>query len=84
VNPQPRIRLLLLWKYSRESLALNSEDMEHLRACQDCVAVLWLCNTSSSLDRVEKVVSEVGVGTANQAGGEIEEENLPARSPRKE
>jgi hypothetical protein len=61
VNPQSHIRLLLLWKYSREFLALNSEDMAHLRVCQDCVGLLWICHGSKSVEQVKAWLDDHGI-----------------------
>ena len=44
-----------LWEYSQEPIFLKipPEDLNHLRECQDCVAVIWLCRSVPSIEAVE-------------------------------
>ena len=44
-----------LWDYSQEPIFLKipPADRNHLRECQDCVAVIWLCRSVSSIEAVE-------------------------------
>jgi hypothetical protein len=52
---QAHIAVSQLWKYSQEPIFLKIPpvDQNHLRECQDCVAVIWLCRSVSSIEVVE-------------------------------
>jgi hypothetical protein len=52
---QAHIAVSQLWKYSQEPIFLKIPpvDQNHLRECQDCVAVIWLCRSVSSIEAVE-------------------------------
>lgn len=52
---EPHIAVSQLWEYSQGPLSLNipAVDRNHLRECQDCVAVIWLCRSGSSIEAVE-------------------------------
>jgi hypothetical protein len=55
VQDEPHIALLQLWEYSRDLISLDIPlaDRTHLRNCQDCVAVVWLCRGLPSIEAVE-------------------------------
>jgi hypothetical protein len=57
---EPHIALLQLWEYSRDliSLKIPLADRNHLRNCQDCVAVVWLCRGLSCIEAVEARLQE--------------------------
>lgn len=52
-----------LWEYSRNSdfRTLLKSEFDHLAVCEDCVAVLWTCNTSASLDQAIDRLKEHGL-----------------------
>jgi hypothetical protein len=52
---EPHIAVSQLWEYSQEPIFLKIPpvDRNHLRVCQDCVAVIWLCRSVSSIEAVE-------------------------------
>jgi len=43
----------ILWKYQKEAATLAFSHAEHLKDCQDCVAILILCRACRSLPDVE-------------------------------
>ena len=51
----------LLWAYSQDENALVPLQVEHLKECQDCVAVLIMCHTCSSVQHVKTKVSAYGM-----------------------
>jgi hypothetical protein len=56
------IPLSVLWEYATNPKpgALPSAEWDHLKACDECVNVLWLCNTSRSVDDVREKLRERG------------------------
>ena len=60
----PHIDVSQLWEYSQEPIFLEIPpvDRDHLRECQDCVAVIWLCRSGSSIEAVEARLKEVSNG----------------------
>jgi hypothetical protein len=52
VHDEPHLAVSQLWKYSQKPIFLEIPDVDrnHLRECQDCVAVMWLCRVSSIED----------------------------------
>ncbi len=63
---EPHTALSRLWKYSRDPSAPGSlyKEQNHLTICQDCVAILWMCRGSASVEEVQKRLRERGI-TAN-------------------
>ena len=59
-HDEPHIAVSQLWEYSQEPIFLNipSVDRNHLRECQDCVAVIWLCRSLPSIETVEARLKE--------------------------
>jgi hypothetical protein len=55
-----------LWEYSKDPNAprILFDEQNHLTICQDCVAILWMCRGSASVDDVRKRLREHGK-TAN-------------------
>ena len=49
-----------LWEYSQKPIFLEIPyiDRNHLRECQDCVAVMWLCRSAPSIEDVEARLKE--------------------------
>jgi hypothetical protein len=54
---------LLIWEYSLDpdSPEILFEERNHLTVCQDCIALLWMCRGSASLDDVRERLRERGV-----------------------
>lgn len=51
---EPHISVSQLWEYSQEPIfQIQPEDINHLRECEDCVAVIWLCRSVPSIEAVE-------------------------------
>jgi hypothetical protein len=71
VQDEPHIALLQLWEYSRDliSLKIPLADRNHLRNCQDCVAVVWLCRGLPSIEAVEARLQEGIIGRARERHG---------------
>ena len=57
---EPHIAVSRLWEYAQEPIFLKipAVDRNHLGECQDCVAVIWLCRSLSSVDAVEARLRE--------------------------
>jgi len=49
-----------IWEYSRESnrALLSLLEWDHLMACERCVANLWLCHASDSVENIERTAAE--------------------------
>jgi hypothetical protein len=60
---KPHTALSELWKYSKDpnSPGILFEAQNHLAFCQDCIAVLWMCRGSASVDDVQKRLRERGL-----------------------
>jgi hypothetical protein len=60
---EPHTALSRLWEYSRDPNApgILFEERNHLTICQDCVAIMWMCRGSASVDDVQMRLSERGV-----------------------
>jgi hypothetical protein len=60
---EPHTALSRLWEYSRDpnSPAILFEEQNHLVICEDCVAILWMCRGSASVDDVRKRLAERGI-----------------------
>jgi hypothetical protein len=60
---EPHIAVLQLWEYSRDlhSPSILFEKHSHLTICQDCIAVLWMCRGSASLDDVQMRLRALGI-----------------------
>ena len=50
----------LIWDYSQDREVLISAHLNHLKACEDCVAILWVCQTSQSFQQCKTKLSEHG------------------------
>jgi hypothetical protein len=44
-----------LWAYSAnpDPASLSHAEWSHLQACDECIATLWVCNTSESIEEVQ-------------------------------
>jgi hypothetical protein len=61
---EPHIALMRLWEYSKNrfleyskdptSLSILAHERAHLATCEDCIAVLWMCRGSTSVEDVQK------------------------------
>lgn len=60
--PQTHIPAAVLWNYSRKSAELIDADLEHLKACDHCIAVLGLCRVSNSIKHLEKRLKDEKIG----------------------
>jgi hypothetical protein len=62
-NRTLHIPIVVLWEYSRNPnpAALSSPHWNHLMTCEDCVSVLWLCNTSPSVEHLKNELRERGI-----------------------
>jgi len=60
VQRNAHLTLVRLWEYSRDPnpATLGQSDYEHLLKCEDCVAALWVCNISASVEDAEKRLGE--------------------------
>jgi hypothetical protein len=60
----PHIPLSILWDYSKTpnpNDLRTSSHWDHLRDCEDCASVLWLCNTSVSVESVKTKLGSFGI-----------------------
>jgi hypothetical protein len=59
----PHISISVLWEYSRnpDPAAFAAQYWDHLKTCEDCVSVLWLSNTSSSIEDLTIKLKERGI-----------------------
>ena len=55
------ISISLLWRYSRNSNALESEQLDHLTSCEDCLAILWLGKISDSIEHLKRKLMDHGI-----------------------
>jgi hypothetical protein len=58
------IPLPILWEYSRNPKPNDlrrGSYREHLKDCEHCASVLWLCNTSISIEAVRGKLHEFGI-----------------------
>jgi hypothetical protein len=46
------ISIQQLWEHSRKPESLPAPEWNHLKSCEDCTVVLWLCGTSSRIEDV--------------------------------
>ena len=44
-----------LWKYRAEKIALSPEQLHHLYVCDDCLALLGICQISTNIDEAERL-----------------------------
>lgn len=42
-----------LWAHSKNAGSLSDTERSHLERCEQCIAILWLCNASQSIDEVQ-------------------------------
>lgn len=42
-----------LWAHSKNEGALSHAERSHLHVCEQCIAILWLCNASQSIEEVQ-------------------------------
>jgi hypothetical protein len=54
------IPVSILWAYQKEQATINFEDARHLMECQDCVAILIMAHTCTSMRRLEEKLTEHG------------------------
>lgn len=66
---EPHIALTQLWEYRNDpnSATTPIEVWFHLANCQDCVARLWLCRASSSIDDVRVKIKKYFVRRTTQS-----------------
>jgi hypothetical protein len=59
------VPITILWEYSQDPsvLALESEHVEHLTTCEDCVAIIWLSRGAESFEDVKTQLKERGYTT---------------------
>ena len=60
---EPHTALSRLWEYSRDPNSPQSlfEEQNHVTICQDCIAVLWMCRGSASIDDVQQRLRARGI-----------------------
>jgi hypothetical protein len=52
----------LLWQYSQNhDMRLFSAQLDHLTLCEECIGILWICRTSSSLQDARTRLIEHGI-----------------------
>lgn len=56
------IPISVLWTYSRYPDVLESAQLDHLRCCEDCVAIVWLGYTSESVTHLKRSLEEYEFG----------------------
>jgi hypothetical protein len=52
---ESHVSLKALWEYRSNSAPLSSDELQHLYACNDCLALLGVCQLSNSIDEVERL-----------------------------
>jgi hypothetical protein len=57
-SEEEHIPLLTLWEYRASQRSLSTEERHHLTSCNDCLSLLGLCFTCSSIEQVERRLSE--------------------------
>jgi len=57
-SEEEHIALLTLWEYRMNQRSLSEEERHHMTGCDDCLSLLGLCLTSSSIEQVERRFSE--------------------------
>ena len=50
--------LAVLWDHAHDQTALTATQLNHLRQCEDCVGILWLCRGGNSSSEVEHMIKE--------------------------
>jgi hypothetical protein len=57
---EPHVAVSQLWEYSQKPIfpEIPHVDRNHLRECQDCVAVMWLCRCVPSIEHLEARLKE--------------------------
>jgi len=55
---QPHFELAELWEYRSEQRPLSDAVLKHLFECNDCLALLGMCQCSKSIKEVEKKLKE--------------------------
>jgi hypothetical protein len=60
---QFHIPIASLWEYSRNPhpAAFPPAEFDHLRTCERCVSVLWICHTSDSIDHMNQRLKDQGL-----------------------
>ena len=46
--------LVSLWSYRAEQKPFSPEELDHLINCEECTALLGLCQTCTKLEQVER------------------------------
>jgi hypothetical protein len=46
------LSIQLLWEHSRNQGSLPDQEWMHLKSCEDCTVILWLCGISSRIEDV--------------------------------
>jgi hypothetical protein len=57
-SEEEHIPLLTLWEYGMSQRSLSEEEKHHMTGCDDCLSLLGLCLTSSSMKQVERRLSD--------------------------
>src|SRR5689334_8815377 len=59
------VPIAVLWACSRDPsfLVLESEHMEHLTTCEECVAIIWLSRSAESFEQLKDQLRERGYRT---------------------
>jgi hypothetical protein len=52
---EAHISLEDLWKYRSEMVLLSPDQLHHLYICNDCLALLGVCQISKTLDEAERL-----------------------------
>ena len=58
---QIHVPVPVLWKHSKNSEPLSTEQREHLKRCEHCVAILWACRSSTSFEQLGERLKEHGM-----------------------
>lgn len=56
-DPNAHITLDTLWKYRADSRPLGADQFSHLYGCNDCLALLSVCQMSNTIAEAEKLRS---------------------------
>ncbi len=55
------IQIARLWEYSKDPTTLESQLVQHLAYCEDCMGILWLCRSSESFQQAKDTLREHGI-----------------------
>jgi len=57
-SEEEHLPLLTLWEYRVHQRSLSTEERQHMTWCDDCLCLLGLCLECSSIEQVERRLSE--------------------------